>query len=80
VPVLPKGAKLEHTGLTQKDMDFNVLTEATRCNVNYTGGSRQYENHTVWAPTEARRPRQDARLLTGKRPHYRIVLSNEDRS
>jgi HK97 family phage portal protein len=30
VPVLPKGAKLEHTGLTQRDMDFHNLTEATR--------------------------------------------------
>jgi len=29
-PVLPKGAKLEHTGVTQRDMDFNKLTEATR--------------------------------------------------
>lgn len=29
-PVLPKGAKLEHTGLTQRDMDFATLTEATR--------------------------------------------------
>jgi len=30
IPVLPKGAKLEHTGVTQKDMDFNNLMEATR--------------------------------------------------
>jgi len=30
IPVLPKGAKLEHTGLTQKDMDFEKLTTATR--------------------------------------------------
>jgi HK97 family phage portal protein len=30
VPVLPKGAKLEHTGVTQRDMDFSKLTEATR--------------------------------------------------
>lgn len=30
VPVLPKGAKLEHTGLSQKDMDFAKLTDATR--------------------------------------------------
>src|ERR1700733_4090883 len=29
-PVLPKGAKLEHTGVTHRDMDFNKLTEATR--------------------------------------------------
>jgi HK97 family phage portal protein len=29
-PVLPKGAKLEHTGVTQRDMDFSKLTEATR--------------------------------------------------
>jgi hypothetical protein len=29
-PVLPKGAKLEHTGVTRRDMDFNKLTEATR--------------------------------------------------
>ena len=29
-PVLPKGAKLEHTGITQRDMDFSKLTEATR--------------------------------------------------
>jgi HK97 family phage portal protein len=29
-PVLQKGAKLEHTGVTQRDMDFNKLTEATR--------------------------------------------------
>jgi HK97 family phage portal protein len=30
VPVLPKGAKLEHTGVTQRDMDFKNLTDATR--------------------------------------------------
>lgn len=30
IPVLPKGAKLEHTGLTQRDMDFEKLTAATR--------------------------------------------------
>ena len=30
VPVLPKGAKLEHTGVTQRDMDFAKLTDATR--------------------------------------------------
>jgi HK97 family phage portal protein len=30
VPVLPKGAKLEHSGVTQRDMDFSKLTEATR--------------------------------------------------
>src|SRR5271154_290689 len=30
VPVLPKGVKLEHTGVTHKDMDFKDLTEATR--------------------------------------------------
>src|SRR5262249_35783828 len=30
VPVLPKGVKLEHSGVTQRDMDFSVLTEATR--------------------------------------------------
>jgi HK97 family phage portal protein len=30
VPALPKGVKLEHTGVTQKDMDFSKLTEATR--------------------------------------------------
>jgi HK97 family phage portal protein len=30
IPVLPKGAKLEHTGLTQRDMDFEKLTTATR--------------------------------------------------
>jgi len=29
-PVLPKGAKLEHTGVTQRDMDFAKLTETTR--------------------------------------------------
>lgn len=29
-PVLPKGAKLEHTGVTQRDMDFDKLTTATR--------------------------------------------------
>jgi HK97 family phage portal protein len=29
-PVLPKGVKLEHTGLTQRDMDFAKLTETTR--------------------------------------------------
>ena len=29
-PVLPKGAKLEHTGITHKDMDFSTLTDATR--------------------------------------------------
>jgi len=29
-PVLPKGAKLEHTGVTQRDMDFAKLTDATR--------------------------------------------------
>jgi HK97 family phage portal protein len=30
IPVLPKGAKLEHTGVTHKDMDFQNLAEATR--------------------------------------------------
>jgi HK97 family phage portal protein len=30
IPVMPKGAKLEHTGMTQKDMDFEKLTTATR--------------------------------------------------
>lgn len=30
IPVLPKGAKLEHTGVTHKDMDFAALTDATR--------------------------------------------------
>jgi HK97 family phage portal protein len=30
VPVLPKGVKLEHSGVTQRDMDFSTLTEATR--------------------------------------------------
>jgi HK97 family phage portal protein len=30
IPVLPKGAKLEHTGVTHKDMDFATLTDATR--------------------------------------------------
>jgi len=30
IPVMPKGAKLEHTGMTQKDMDFSKLAEATR--------------------------------------------------
>ena len=30
IPVLPKGAKLEHTGLSQRDMDFAKLTDATR--------------------------------------------------
>jgi HK97 family phage portal protein len=30
IPVLPKGAKLEHTGLTQRDMDFEKLTTTTR--------------------------------------------------
>jgi HK97 family phage portal protein len=29
-PVLPKGVKLEHTGVTQRDMDFAKLTDATR--------------------------------------------------
>jgi HK97 family phage portal protein len=29
-PVLPKGVKLEHTGLTQRDMDFDKLTTTTR--------------------------------------------------
>ena len=29
-PVLPKGAKLEHTGVTHRDMDFSALTDATR--------------------------------------------------
>lgn len=29
-PVLPKGTKLEHTGITQRDMDFDKLTSATR--------------------------------------------------
>ena len=29
-PVLPKGAKLEHTGTTHRDMDFSTLAEATR--------------------------------------------------
>jgi HK97 family phage portal protein len=30
IPVLPKGAKLEHTGLSQRDMDFGKLMDATR--------------------------------------------------
>ena len=30
IPVLPKGAKLEHTGVTHKDMDFGKLAESTR--------------------------------------------------
>jgi HK97 family phage portal protein len=30
IPVLPKGAKLEHTGITHKDMDFEKLALATR--------------------------------------------------
>jgi HK97 family phage portal protein len=30
IPVLPKGVKLEHTGVTHKDMDFQNLAEATR--------------------------------------------------
>jgi len=30
VPVLPKGVKLEHTGVTHKDMDFGALMDATR--------------------------------------------------
>jgi HK97 family phage portal protein len=30
VPVLPKGVKLEHSGVTQRDMDFSNLTDATR--------------------------------------------------
>jgi HK97 family phage portal protein len=30
VPVLPKGVKLEHSGVTQKDMDFSKLTDNTR--------------------------------------------------
>jgi HK97 family phage portal protein len=30
VPVMPKGVKLEHTGVTHKDMDFQNLAEATR--------------------------------------------------
>ena len=29
-PVLPKGTKLEHTGLTHRDMDFSVLSDNTR--------------------------------------------------
>jgi len=29
-PVLPKGVKLEHTGVTHKDMDFGGLMDATR--------------------------------------------------
>lgn len=29
-PVLPKGAKLEHTGVTHRDMDFANLTNTTR--------------------------------------------------
>ena len=28
--MLPKGVELKHTGLSQKDMDFSKLTEATR--------------------------------------------------
>jgi HK97 family phage portal protein len=30
IPVMPKGVKLEHTGVTHKDMDFQNLAEATR--------------------------------------------------
>ena len=30
IPVMPKGVKLEHTGVTHKDMDFSNLAEATR--------------------------------------------------
>jgi HK97 family phage portal protein len=30
IPVMPKGTKLEHTGVTHKDMDFGTLAEATR--------------------------------------------------
>jgi HK97 family phage portal protein len=30
VPVLPKGVKLEHTGVTHKDMDFPTLADTTR--------------------------------------------------
>src|SRR5579884_994502 len=30
IPVLPKGAKLQHTGVTQRDMDFAKLADATR--------------------------------------------------
>lgn len=30
VPVLPKGVKLEHTGVTHKDMDFGNLADQTR--------------------------------------------------
>lgn len=29
-PVLPKGAKLRSSGVTQRDMDFAKLTDATR--------------------------------------------------
>jgi HK97 family phage portal protein len=30
IPVMPKGVKFEHTGVTHKDMDFQNLAEATR--------------------------------------------------
>jgi capsid portal protein len=30
IPVMPKGVKLEHTGVTHKDMDFGDLAETTR--------------------------------------------------
>jgi HK97 family phage portal protein len=30
IPVMPKGVKLEHTGVTHKDMDFGQLAETTR--------------------------------------------------
>lgn len=30
VPVMPKGVKIEHTGVTHKDMDFPVLADVTR--------------------------------------------------
>ena len=30
IPVMPKGVKLEHTGVTHKDMDFATLADATR--------------------------------------------------
>jgi SPP1 gp7 family putative phage head morphogenesis protein len=30
IPALPKGVKLEHSGLSQRDMDFAKLTDATR--------------------------------------------------
>ena len=38
IPVMPKGVKLEHTGVTHKDMDFSTLADVTRDRILAAGG------------------------------------------